>query len=236
MCCCTRHICPKLEQNGGPMPANQDVKPRKDFTVITQLGLTAYQLTQQYSTQLAGRLSATLVSTLQSDLTSLDVVIPAVLGARAGSKASTKAQNDALEAGYAYVTAVRHAVARMQPSESQKSAWGVGTKTKKTIVKDVVNALQGIVTRATAQPTEATGFGITTADVTTYKAQLTAIKAADQTQEATRANAPLTTKQRNVVLNRILSAVSAISGAGVLAFATSPTERASFEALVKKVK
>lgn len=124
----------------------------------------------------------------------------------------------------------------MQPTESQKSAWGVGAKTKKLIVKDVTSALQSIITRATAQPAEATGFGITTADVTTYTAQLTAIKAADQTQEATRANAPLTTKQRNVVLNRILSAVSAISGAGVLAFATDPTVRPAFEALVKKVK
>jgi hypothetical protein len=218
------------------MPANQDTKPHKDFTVITQLGLTAYQLTVQYSTQLTGRLAATLVSTLQTDLTSLDVVIPAVLGAHAGSKQSTVAQNDALETAYNYVTAVRHAVGRAQPAASVKTGYGVGTKTNKLIVKDVVTALQGIVTRATNQPTEAQGFGITTADVTAYTAQIAAVKAADQSQETARANAPLSTQQRNIVLRRILSAVNAISGAGVIAFALNPTVRASFEALVKKAK
>jgi hypothetical protein len=216
--------------------ANQDTKPNKDFTVITQLGLTAYQLTVQYATQLTGRLTATLVSTLQADLTSLDVVIPAVKGAHAESKQSTTAQNDALATGYSYVTAVRHAVGRAQPAVSVKTAYGVGAKTNKLIVKDVVNALQGIITRATANVTEAQSFGITTADVTAYTAQLAAIKTADQSQEAARANAPLSTKQRNIVLRRILSAVDSISGAGVLAFATNPTVRASFEALVKKVK
>ena len=216
--------------------ANQDTKPNKDFTVITQLGLTAYQLTQQYSTQLAGRLNAALVPTLQTDLGSLDVVIPAVKGAHADSKQSTTAQNDALSTGYDYVTAIRHAVGRKQPDASIKKAYGVGAKTNKLIVKDVVNALQGIVARASGNAAEAQGFGITTDDVTIYTAQIAAIKAADQSQETARANAPLSTKQRNIVLRRILSAVDSISGAGVLAFATNPTVRTSFEALVKKVK
>ncbi len=218
------------------MPANQDKKPHKDFTVITQLGLRAYQLTQQYSTQLAGRLSATLVSTLQTDLTSLDVVIPAVLGAKAGSKQSTVAQNDALATAYSYITAVRHSVARAQPAAAVKTGYGVGARTNKLIVKDVVNALQGIVTRATANAAEAQGFGVTTADVALFTAQIAAVKAADHSQETARANAPLSTQQRNIVLRRILSAVDAISGAGVIAFATDPTVRPSFEALVKKVK
>jgi hypothetical protein len=218
------------------MPANQDTKPHKDFTVITQLGLTALQLTVQYATELDGRLDPTLVPTLKADLTSLDVVIPAVLGAREGSKQSTSVQNDALSTGFNYVTAVRHAVGRKQPAESVKKGYGVGAKTNKTIVKEVVSALQGIVARATTNATEAQGFGITTADVALYTAQIAAIKTADQGQETARANAPLTTKQRNIVLRRILSAVDSISGAGVLAFATSPTERATFEALVKKVK
>ena len=79
-------------------------------------------------------------------------------------------------------------------------------------------------------------FIVLAADVTRYTAQIAAIDAADQAQEKARASAPQTTKQRNTTARKILAAVDAIAGAGAIAFDTSPTERALFEALVKKVK
>ena len=69
-----------------------------------------------------------------------------------------------------------------------------------------------------------------------YQAQIAAVDASDQAQEKARAAAPLSTKARNIILRRILDAVDSIAGAGIIAFANSPTERASFEALIKKAK
>jgi hypothetical protein len=225
------------DEGEGAMPANaakQDTRPKKKITEITQLGLKAYSLAATYTVELTPRLAAGLLTTLQSNLTSLGVVVPAAIEAKGGAKQATAAQGTALEAAYQSVTAVRLAVGRMMPTADVRKAYGVGTKTSPKVVKDVVAALQTIVDRATANPAEALTFGILPADVTAYTAQIAALKAADQAQEAARAGAPLATKERNSTARQILAAVDSIVGAGVLQFANNPTVRANFEALVHK--
>jgi hypothetical protein len=216
--------------------AKQDSLPDKTVTQITQTGLTAYNLATKYAAQLTGRLGATLVADLGTNLTSLGAVVPAAITAHDTSVAATATQNTALEAGYQMLSAVRLSVTRNSADPAVRKAYGVGAKTSKLVVKDVKNGLQLIVNRATANATEAAGLGILPADVTRYTAQIAAVDAADQAQEKARASAPATTKQRNTTARQILAAVDAIAGAGAIAFDTSPTERALFEALVKKAK
>jgi hypothetical protein len=163
-------------------------------------------------------------------------IVSAVAGAKDGSVQSTAAQSSALEQGYNMVTAVRRSVARARPSRAVSLAYGVGGKLSKSLVKDVTNALQKIVNRATANAAEAASFGILAADVTAFTAQIAAIKAADQAQEQARAQAPQTTMQRNATMRRILFAVDRIAGAGMIQFANDATTRAEFEALIQKGK
>lgn len=216
--------------------AKKDTAPKQDPTAATQLGLKAKDLVTLYATQLTGRIAPTLVGILAADLIAVGTVVPAAKTAKAGSKQATVAQGSALDIAYNSVTAVRTAVSRKRPAKDVSAAYGVGSKTRKTTVKDVKSALQIIVARATAQPAEAASFGIVPADLTAFQAQIVAVDTADQTQEKARASAPLSTKARNTTLRRILDAVDSIAGAGILAFANSPTERASFEALIKKAK
>lgn len=216
--------------------AKKDSKPAKDFDVILQGGLKAKQLADKYQVDLAPRLDANLLATLADDVTKLGAVVPAAKKARDGAVQSTATQNVALDTGYDYVTATRTAVARKKPDSSVLLGYGVGTRTNKTVVKDVKVALQTIIDRATKFPAEAQGFGIIQADVDAMKKQIDAIDTADTEQEKARASAPLTTKERNTVARRILDAIDTIAGAGILAFATKATERAQFEALIKKGK
>lgn len=217
--------------------AKQDAQPPKNITQITQSGLTAYNLATQYAAALTGRLTpATLVADLGTNLASLGVVVPAAKTAHGVAVAATAAQNSALETGYQMLSAARLSVSRKSVDPAVRKAYGVGTRTSKLVVKDVTNGLQTIVNRATSNATEATALSILAADVTRYTAQIAAIKAADQAQEQARASAPLTTKQRNTTARKILDAIDEIAGAGVIAFDTSATERALFEALVKKVR
>lgn len=217
--------------------AKQDSQPAKNITQITQTGLTAFNLATKYDTALAGRLTpATLVTDLGANLAALGVVVPAAKTAKGEAKTATAAQNSALEVGYQMLSAARLSVSRKSINPAVRKAYGVGSRTAKTVVKDVKTGLQTIVNRATANSTEATRLAILPADVTRYTAQIASIDAADQAQEKARASAPLSTKQRNVTARKILDAIDEIAGAGVVAFDTSATERALFEALVKKVK
>ncbi len=217
--------------------AKQDSLPAKTMTQITQGGLAAYNLATKYATDLTGRLTpATLVGDLKTDLASLGVVVPAAQTAHGQAVAATAAQNSALEVGYQMLSAARLSVSRKSSDPAVRKGYGIGTRTNKAVVKDVVNGLQTIVTRAQGNAAEATRLAILPADITRYTAQIAAVTAADQAQETARAAAPQTTKQRNATARRILNAIDEIAGAGAIAFDVSPTERALFEALVKKVK
>jgi hypothetical protein len=216
--------------------AKKDSAPKLDATAQLQRGLKAQEHYNTYKTQLDPRLDPKVIPTLATDVVDLGTVVPAAKTARAGSKQATSAQNTALETAYNSVTAVRTAVGRKQPPKDVSEAYTVGMKMHRLTVKDVKSALTTIIARATAQPVEAASFGILATDLVVYQAQIAALDAADQAQEKARATAPTSTKARNVVLRRISDAVDSIAGAGILAFANSPTERALFEALIKKSK
>jgi hypothetical protein len=215
-------------------PAKTDSKPADDWVPILQRGIKAQDLAAKHAVELGARLPVTLLAELAADIVALGSVVPAAITAKHGSMQHTAAQNVALAACYALVTAARTAVKNHQPAADVSVAYGVGTKTHPGVVKEVSSAAQKILDRATAQPAEAKGFGIIAADVAAIKAAMAALHAADLAQEAARAGAPLSTKERNTTARRIIASTKKIASAGVLAFATHATVRATFEALLKK--
>lgn len=215
-------------------PAKTDSKPGDDWVIILQRGIRAQDLAAKHHLEIGDRIPPTVVPELTADLAALGAVVPAALSAKHGSMQHTAAQNVSLSACYALVTAARTAVKNHQPADDVSRAYGVGIKTNRLVVKEVSAAAQKIIDRAIAKPEEAKGFGIIDADVSAIKAALAALHTADHAQETARAGAPLSTKERNTTARRIIAATKKIAGAGVLAFATNATVRATFEALLKK--
>ncbi len=115
-------------------------------------------------------------------------------------------------------------------------AYGVGQPTAYRRVRDVRAALQQIVDRATAVPQEAAGFGLVAADVEAMKGFVDQLAEADTTQEKKRASAPLSTKERNVVANRIVQTAAVIAGTGMRAFVGDPPAYERFEALMASTR
>ncbi len=209
---------------------NGDSKPKQDWQAIVQLALKAQALANEYATQLGKRVPATFLTSFAADLTSLNSAVPAAMNAHHGAVQLTAAQDAALLTGYNLVAGARTAVRGQTSDKDVLLAYGVGVEVR-MLVKDVKTALQKIIDRATAQVAEADGFGIVDDDVTAMKNALTAIDAADVAQEAARASAPKTTKDRNAIARRLLAGVKRIAGAGMRVFASDPTTRAAFAAL-----
>jgi hypothetical protein len=213
--------------------ATQDRYPNKQFDQVTQTGLKALELATEHKAALDGRLPAGARDGLAADLDALGADVPAALIKRTVSKVATRSQDDALAEGYALFNAIRLNVTRRKASVAVRHAYGVGTTVNPKIVKRVSAAIAQMVDRAKANPSEAASLGILPADVAELEADLARITSVDAEQEQLRASAPLTTKQRNQTANRILGAVDAIAGAGMMQFAKSATERQRFEALVQ---
>lgn len=230
----TKQILATLASMTAVKPAKTDSKPAHDWVTILQRGLKAQDLAAKHQVEIDARIPPTVIPALTADLAALGAVVPAVISAKQGSMQHTAAQNVELVTCYALVTAARTAVKNHQPADDVSLAYGVGIKTNRGVVKEVSAAAQKIVNRAIERPEEAKGFGIIDADVSAIKAALAALHTADQAQETARAGAPLTTKERNTTARRIIAATKKIASAGVLAFATNATVRATFEALLKK--
>lgn len=214
--------------------ANEDTKPSQDFNNITQLALKAQGLATKYASDIGNRLSATFLTSFAGDITALGNAVPAAITKRDGKIQLTAAQTTALATGHRLVMGIRTTVKAHTGDDDVLLAYGVGTKTNKLLVKDVTAALQKILDRVQAQPAEAASFDIVAEDVKAITGALAAIAQADKDQEAARAAAPQTTKDRNATARRLLDGVKKIAGAGMRTFTGDDTIHANFEALVSK--
>ena len=211
-----------------------DSKPRQDFNEIGQLALKAQGLVTKYGAQIGTRLSTAFTASFAADITGLNAAVPTVITTQQGTVQLTSAQSVALANGYNLIKGIRTTVKGFGPDESVLTAYGVGTRVDKNIVKEVVAGLQKIAARITAQPAEATSFDIVAADTTALNAAITAITTADATQEQGRAASPQATKTRNATARRLLAGVKKIAGAGMRTFNADSTTYANFEALITK--
>jgi hypothetical protein len=205
--------------------------PSQDFAAVALLGLKAENLALLHEAALTPRLPPSLLASLIADLDLLGAVVPGARQIRQEAKVATADQDAALRAGYARVKAVRAAVKKADAPTEVRKAYGVGQLVQPTVVRDVKAVLQQILDRATANPEEASSFGILAEDLDAMTAAHQAISEADKAQEQKRASAPLSTQERNRTANRILAAVARIAGAGGLEFADTPDVAAAFTAL-----
>ena len=209
----------------------KDTLPRKDFSSITQVGLKAINLALAHATALEPRLPG-VAADLQVDLDKLGVVVPKAIQSRHDATTATQSQNALIRQGYRRVQGVRAAVkATKAPKEVQK-AYGVGQTISPKKLGEVVAALTQIVDRATSSPEEATGFGLTPADVAEMDSFSKSLSAADQTQESKRVAAPLSTKERNITANRVLGTAALIGSTGMRIFADNASVHGAFAELL----
>jgi hypothetical protein len=213
----------------------KDTRPTKDFTIITQIGLKTVNLALAHKDAIEARLPGAIDS-LILNLDAVGVVVPGALQARNEARAATAAQNAQVEKGYLQVQAIRETIRTSGAPKDVQRAYGVGQRTASDRVASVKAALLQITKRASDEPEEAATFGIIAEDVAAMTALVNALMGSNSTQEKKRADAPLTTKERNRTGNRILQTVGLILGAGRIAFANNPEVRASFEALAPKRK
>lgn len=204
--------------------------PGREFDDIKQLGLKSLNLALTYQAVIESRLPTGLIPGLKQDLADLGVVVPGAIKARIGVRVATETQNQTLAKAMRRVSAVRTAVRSVGAAIDVRHAYGVGRSRSVTVNGGKV-AIQQILDRLEAHPEEVTLFGILPADVTALQAALTELTSAAEAQDTKRANAPLTTRERNLTASRILKASRRIAGAGVVAFADSEVERELFEAI-----
>jgi hypothetical protein len=213
-----------------PLPT-KNTHPRRDFTSITQIGLKAFGLAGAYQSVIEPRVPPGTILGLLEDLEALDVVVPGAALARVDAKSATETQNATLEKAQKRIQAIRTTVHHAGAPKEVQHAYGVGSATGKLGVTKVKAAVKQIRDRLTAHPEEAAAYGIQKQDVDALTTVDAEVSATNKTQEKKHAEAPLTTKERNRVANRILLAAKRIKGAGLAAFAESPTERAEFAAI-----
>ena len=215
--------------------AHGTTKPKQDFNIIGQAALKAQALAEKYKAEIGSRLSADFHTAFASDIDGLGAAVPAAINSKGGAVQLTAAQRSALEGGHQLVMGIRTTVKGHTGDEDVLLAYGVGARMSKYVVKDVTASLQKILDRVADHPDEATAFEIVDEDVKALVLALNAIKDADKLQEAARAAAPQTTKERNATARRLLDGIKKIAGAGMRAFAgKDATAYASFEALVSK--
>lgn len=205
--------------------------PRRDFTSITQLGLKAHGLAVLHQAKLEARLPAGTIAGLAEDLGSLDVAVPGAVSARVSAKNATEEQNAVLARAKARIQAFRTAVRHTPAPIEVQRAYGVGSRITTPSVTGVTAAISQILARVAERPEEAASLGILQSDVDALTALRDEVAQANTTQEKKRASAPMDTKERNRIGNRIVNAVKRIKGAAAIAFADSPVERALFEEL-----
>ena len=212
--------------------AKADTKPDKGFNAIGQEALKAQGLADQYKSEIGARLPDAFRTSFAADIVALASAVPAAINSKQGQVQLTATQDEQLASAHKLVIGVRTTVKAQSGDKDVLMAYGVGSKSNKTVVKDVTAALQQILDRIAAQPAEAAAFDLVADDVQALTDALAAVVAADQTQEAARAKKPLSTKERNAAARRLLDGVKKIAGAGMRTFRNDATVYANFAALI----
>jgi hypothetical protein len=206
-------------------------KPGYAAETISQIGTKAYDLLIRYQPTVEPRLPPSTVLELAGDLQSIGAAVPGAKVAHAEASVATATQLVLLAGGAKIAGSVRNLARRAKAPRDVKKAYGVGVRMNVGVVKDVVAVLTLIQNRAAANPAEAASLGITQEDLDAVKQALADIGAAFATTQKKRAAAPLSTKQRNRVWNRILYAAGRISAAGAAAFRGAPEIAKEFAAV-----
>jgi hypothetical protein len=200
----------------------RSAKPKHADDTILLAGTKAYTLALQYQPTLTPRLPATTVLDLADDLTQVRAAVPGATQARAEARVSLAAQRTLLAKAAKLLSGIRQNVRRQSRDPDIRKAYGVGMAVNARIVKDVVAVLKLIQDRAAMVPAEPPTLGIAQKDLDAVKQALADIDAAFDDRQKKRIQAPLSTRRRNQLLNRIFLTAGNIAAAGQLEFVTDP--------------
>lgn len=204
------------------------------FDGVIQSGLKALALVELHSEALTKRLPAGHGEYLKNRLAQLGASIPAQKAVRQQARQSSTAQLQSMNELRQLLTAIRDAVKHDSDATSQdKKEYGLGQRLDPKNTKSLLGAAQTVLKVARAKPARAQALGILPEDITQLDALYQAASAADSEEDSKRAEAPLSTKARNALMENVNDAVKKIAGAGILAFAMNDSIRAEFAALTE---
>src|SRR5262245_22784627 len=163
------------------------------FSNVVASGLRAQDLATE--TDLGKRLPANLLECLKQDLINLSTLVPGTDDAMTTVKSLTGKQQEACMRAVRRVAAIRRTVVRQTRNAEARRAYGVGERTNRRVVKDVVHALRVIIARMEAQPEEAKSFGLVDEDLVSLRNLITDVVSVDQVQEKARAERPGSTRE-----------------------------------------
>jgi hypothetical protein len=212
-----------------------ETHPRRGFTSITQLGLKALDLALANKALIEPRLPKGMLPSLQSDLDGLGDAYVTKTNARGKVRQATVTQDEAAARACVRVKAIRTAVKDAKAPKAVQYAYGVGTPLREA-PSSVKAAITQILDRLKDHADEMEAFGILADDVDALKADLAEVTSTDMDQEKKRAKAPLATRDRNVVANRVVNAALRIGAVGMLAFAGQQVEYEKFADLEASAK
>lgn len=212
---------------------NSSTKPRQDFHAITQMGHKALLLAKRDRERIEARLPSGRLDELEADLTALGDDRVAVQTTMVDGQRATATQDTKAAEAMALISAVRQNLLRRKAPKDVRVAFGLHKRFYREGITSIVAAGQNILNAARADAETARHYGLLASDLEHIEQRITALRAADDTQEAIIAARPMTTAQRNRRARNILAAVREISGAGCIEYALEPPTRAEYEALFR---
>jgi hypothetical protein len=220
-----------VEKGNRTMSENANVKWKTEETI--RCGRAVYELAVAHRADLEPRVGAATIDGLATDVDELRNTAAGALSSRADRKASTLAQNDALVSGAAVVSAIRAAI-RQSHAENRtlQADFGVGMPVYARSVPSVVGSLRMILDAYEQNPDAARAAGILEPDVERAREALSALSAADYTQEGRKLSAKQATARRRATQLRVQAGIARLVGAAHVAFMDLPELVAQFTALI----
>ncbi|MFT3774410.1 MAG: hypothetical protein QM820_54315 [Minicystis sp.] len=206
-------------------------RPKRDFHGIAILGIKTYNLAMFHQAKVEPRIPQGMLPALKTDLVALGVAVPAAQQAHLEAVGATGTRTELVEDACAHLTAMRKTVRTAKASKPVQRAYGSGQTIDARDVNLVTALVDSALKRIEDHPEDVTDFCFAAEDIDALKALRAALGTATMDQKEKQAGAPLSTKERNIIANRIQHVVLRISSAGARAFATQADIRAEFEAL-----
>jgi hypothetical protein len=207
-------------------------KPKWDPGQDYRAGLKAYELAQEFKTEIEPRLPAGLLEGLKEDVSTLGSIAGEGKTKVVEIKGFTGSQNQAISGAGEWAASVREALKRGKAPKDVQKAAGVGSKFHSTV--DSAAASANSVLLAYEKYTGAfRDAGVLPDDIAEGKVLVAAISSAEMTQETAIAKKTASTTGRKSLRIRVEDAVDRIRGAGIMQFRKNKPETAArFEALV----
>lgn len=208
-----------------------NTRPERDFDGVAQIGFKVYDLANLYKVEIEKRVPMGVIPGLKEDLTSLVSAVPGAEEAHAEAEQATEDRDATLERACHRLTGMRKTVRNAKAPKAVQHAYGVGRNLNPRLGIKVRSTIKMVLDRIAAHPEEVAEFCFAQEDIDALTLVQGDVADASLDQQKKRASAPQTTKDRNIIANRILRAAQRITGAGALAFADKPQVRALFDAI-----